>query len=182
MQRSSSGKANEDVMRSLPEPASVLWGTWTDIEVKAATVMWVNRMVIGLDLCPFALGSMPGLRVVVSKAVDKEAALDCLAMEMDYLVQQPKNKAATTLVVFPMPLFSETPAAPLGALADSSPGPPEALVLNQGFLEGGASAAADRYRQGSRKPAREGILNEQVEEYKADEGVLMRGDAEEDVC
>lgn len=39
---------NQDTMPILPEPASRLWGEWTDIEVKAATVMWVNRMVIGL--------------------------------------------------------------------------------------------------------------------------------------
>ena len=41
----------EGTMPSLPKPASPLWGDWTDIEVKAATVIWVNRMVIGLDLC-----------------------------------------------------------------------------------------------------------------------------------
>ena len=52
---------SSDTMPNRPEPVSPLWGDWTDIEVKAATVIWVNRMVIGLDLCPFALGSMPGL-------------------------------------------------------------------------------------------------------------------------
>jgi len=98
-------------MPSLPKPASALWGDWTDIEVKAATVIWVNRMVIGLDLCPFALASMPGLRVVVSKATKKEEALDELALEMDYLVQKPKNKPATTLVVFPLMLFSSEQSA-----------------------------------------------------------------------
>lgn len=82
-----------------------LWGDWTEMEVKAATVMWINSLVIGLDLCPFALESMPGLRVAVSTATEKEQALDVLAEEMGYLVDQPINKPATTLVVFPLDLF-----------------------------------------------------------------------------
>ena len=109
--QASQGMPKEGTMPSLPKPASPLWGDWTDIEVKAATVIWVNRMVIGLDLCPFALASMPGLRVVVSKATKKEEALDELALEMDYLVQKPKNKPATTLVVFPLMLFSSEQSA-----------------------------------------------------------------------
>ena len=150
--QSSPGMANEDTMPSLPEPASPLWGDWTDIEVKAATVIWVNRMVIGLDLCPFALASMPGLRVVVSKATTKTEALDELAMEMDYLVQQPKNKPATTLVVFPLMLFAAEQSA-LDEARSYPVGDDTELTLNDAFLagdpKGAASAAAERYRQGS---------------------------------
>lgn len=87
------------------EIAKGLWRDWTRLEVKAATALWVNRMVIGLDLCPFALDSMPGLRVVVSDALDRESLLDSLALEMGYLVELPNNKPATTLVVFPPELF-----------------------------------------------------------------------------
>lgn len=146
--------SGEDTMPNLPQPVSPLWGDWTDIEVKAATVIWVNRMVIGLDLCPFALASMPGLRVVVSDAVTKEEALDFLALEMGYLVQQPKNKPATTLAVFPLALFGpeEDPSArsyPRGPEGSKA----QELALNEGFLQSGgafvdpsAAAAAERYR------------------------------------
>ena len=48
LRSSNGGSNNEDTMPSLPDPASLLWKDWTDIEVKAATVIWVNRMVIGL--------------------------------------------------------------------------------------------------------------------------------------
>jgi len=89
------------------EPAAGLWRDWTRIEVKAATALWVNRMVIGLDLCPFALDSMPGLRVVASDALDRESLLDQLALEMGYLVEKPKNKPATSLLVFPPELFDK---------------------------------------------------------------------------
>jgi hypothetical protein len=135
----------EDTMPSSPEPVSPLWGDWTDIEVKAATVIWVNRMVIGLDLCPFALGSMPGLRVIVSKALDKEQALDEVAVEMGYLVQQPKNQPATTLIVFPMLLFEQEDE-------NGSGGDGGELALNEQFVQGGslarnAAAAAERYRE-----------------------------------
>lgn len=143
---------SSDTMPNRPEPVSPLWGDWTDIEVKAATVIWVNRMVIGLDLCPFALGSMPGLRVIVSTAVDPEQALDCLAVEMGYLVQQPKNQPATTLVIFPLALFSGE--ALDGQVADAAD---DESVLNQQFLGEGAGgsegaksakvqAATERYR------------------------------------
>ncbi|EKX53193.1 hypothetical protein GUITHDRAFT_100902 [Guillardia theta CCMP2712] len=123
-----------DPMPSAPNPVSKLWGEWTDIEVKAATVIWVNRLVIGLDLCPFALASMPGLRVVVSSAMDKEQALDTLAEEMGYLAETPKDKPATTLVVFPPALFDkeqnvtmmlkglEDPAEGEGRMGSLSPG------------------------------------------------------------
>ena len=84
---------------------SGLWKDWTKVEVKAATALWVNRMVIGLELCPFALESMPGLRIVVSEAMNREDLLDELALEMGYLVEKPLDRPATTLVVFPPELF-----------------------------------------------------------------------------
>ena len=159
---------SSDTMPNRPEPVSPLWGDWTDIEVKAATVIWVNRMVIGLDLCPFALGSMPGLRVIVSTAVDPEQALDCLAVEMGYLVQQPKNQPATTLVIFPLALFSGE--ALDGQVADAAD---DESVLNQQFLGEGAGgsegaksakvqAATQRYRDKSTKVIRAKVGNRHV--------------------
>jgi len=177
----SGGGGGEDTMPNLPQPVSPLWGDWTDIEVKAATVIWVNRMVIGLDLCPFALASMPGLRVVVSDAVTKEEALDFLALEMGYLVQQPKNKPATTLVVFPLALFGPEedpmsrsyPRGPVGAR-------PEELALNEGFLQGGSfvdpAAAADRYRtQAFPSSFRQGSGGISSLSEKGDYGLVAQG-------
>ena len=171
----------EDTMPNLPQPVSPLWGDWTDIEVKAATVIWVNRMVIGLDLCPFALASMPGLRVVVSDAVTKEEALDFLALEMGYLVQQPKNKPATTLAVFPLALFGpeDDPSARSYPLGLGSKGDQE-LALNEGFLQGGSaadpSAAAERYRsQAFPSSSRQGSGGFSSLSEKGDYGLVAQG-------
>ena len=54
----------------------------------AETRAWVERVVIGLNLCPFtkAVQARGQVRYVVSEARDPEALLDTLGEEMDRLV------------------------------------------------------------------------------------------------
>ena len=104
----------------------------------------------------------------MSTAVDPEQALDCLAVEMGYLVQQPKNQPATTLVIFPLALFSGE--ALDGQVADAAD---DESVLNQQFLGEGAGgsegaksakvqAATERYRDKSTKVIRAKVGNRHV--------------------
>jgi hypothetical protein len=72
-------------------------------EIIAATRNWLERAVIGLNLCPFAKGvHAKGLvRYVVSTAQTEEALLDDLERELDYLRDAVPEDVDTTLLVLP---------------------------------------------------------------------------------
>jgi hypothetical protein len=67
------------------------------------TRAWVERVVIGLDLCPFAKAPhRKGLvRYVLSEARDGEALLATLVDELDRLAATPAERVETTLIVHP---------------------------------------------------------------------------------
>lgn len=71
--------------------------------ISAEVVRWLNKVVLGLNLCPFASRPVHGeqVRVRVSAARDPEAVLADLLAELQYLDSQPPETTETTLLVIP---------------------------------------------------------------------------------
>ena len=75
-------------------------------QVIAATRLWLQRAVIGLNLCPFAK-SVHGkglVRYVVSDAQDDEGLLGDLERELQVLLSAPPEEVDTTLLIHPFVL------------------------------------------------------------------------------
>lgn len=72
-------------------------------EAIAATQAWIERAVIGLDLCPFAKAvHVKGqIRYVVSDAQTPETLLDDLERELLALAQAAPDAVGTTLLIHP---------------------------------------------------------------------------------
>lgn len=77
--------------------------TMTDDEVLAQTRRWLERAVIGLNLCPFAKSVYvkDQVRLVVSRARHLDAFLDDLDRELELLKTTPAEQVDTTLLVHP---------------------------------------------------------------------------------
>lgn len=75
----------------------------TDEQILADTREWVEKAVIGLNLCPFAKSVYVKnqLRIVVSRARHLDAFLDDLDRELDLLSTTPADEVDTTLLVHP---------------------------------------------------------------------------------
>ena len=73
------------------------------LEPIAETRAWVERVVIGLNLCPFAPApALKGLiRYATSEAETQEALLEDLATELQHLVASPPEEIETTLLIHP---------------------------------------------------------------------------------
>ena len=71
--------------------------------VIAATRHWVEKAVIGLNLCPFAraVWVKNQVRIVVSQARHVDGLLDDLDRELDLLAATPAEQIDTTLIVHP---------------------------------------------------------------------------------
>jgi len=69
----------------------------------AATRRWIERAVIGLNLCPFAKAvyAKQQVRIVLSEARDVDALLQELAQELDLLQRTDPERTDTTLIVHP---------------------------------------------------------------------------------
>jgi len=80
----------------------------SDDAVLAATRHWVEKAVIGLNLCPFAraVWVKQQVRIVVSRARHLDAFLDELDRELELLATTPAQEVDTTLIVHPT-LFPE---------------------------------------------------------------------------
>ena len=74
-----------------------------DDRVIAETRAWVDRAVIGLNLCPFAKApQVKGLvRYAVSAATDPAALLADLIAELERLAESKPDKLETTLLIHP---------------------------------------------------------------------------------
>lgn len=74
-----------------------------DDTVLADTRRWIERAVIGLNLCPFARAVYlkDQVRIVVSRARHLDAFLDELDRELDLLQTTPAEQIDTTLLVHP---------------------------------------------------------------------------------
>ncbi|MCE2746101.1 MAG: DUF1415 domain-containing protein [Burkholderiales bacterium] len=77
-----------------------------DAKVIEATRRWVEQVVVGFNLCPFAKRELVKERVrfVVSKATDEAALLDELAHELTLL--NVEESVETTLLIHPQVLQS----------------------------------------------------------------------------
>jgi hypothetical protein len=75
----------------------------SDDTVVADTRRWIEKAVIGLNLCPFARAVYVKnqVRIVVSRARHLDAFLDELDRELELLVNTPANEIDTTLLVHP---------------------------------------------------------------------------------
>ena len=72
-------------------------------EVIAATQLWLEKAVIGLNLCPFAKAVQvkQQIRYVVSDATSEEALLGDLLRELKFLQDADVNEVETTLLIHP---------------------------------------------------------------------------------
>ena len=72
----------------------------------ALTRAWVNRVVIGLNLCPFAKApQVKGrIRYVYSETATPQVLLQTLADELRFLAQTPIETVETTLLIHPQTL------------------------------------------------------------------------------
>ncbi len=79
--------------------------------VASETREWIERVVVGLDLCPFATEPLRAgrLRVRVSDARDPEGVADALVSELRHLDREPVERLETSLLVLPLafPDFDE---------------------------------------------------------------------------
>lgn len=77
-----------------------------DEDVVATTRNWLEKAVIGLNLCPFARAVYAGdrIRYVVSDAKTPEALLEVLAAELEVLAETDESKTETTLLIHPLVL------------------------------------------------------------------------------
>lgn len=73
----------------------------TEEQLLAATRHWLEKAVIGLNLCPFARAVYVKnqVRIVVSQARHLDAFLDDLDRELSLLVNTPAEEIDTTLLV-----------------------------------------------------------------------------------
>ena len=69
----------------------------------AATTTWLERAVIGLNLCPFAkaVHVKRQIRYVVSDATTPEALADDLVRELEFLAEANAEALDTTLLIHP---------------------------------------------------------------------------------
>jgi hypothetical protein len=74
--------------------------------VIAATQNWLEKAVIGLNLCPFAkaVHIKNQIRYVVSDATTPEALLEVLMAELELLAETNPAKVDTTLIIHPQVL------------------------------------------------------------------------------
>ncbi len=72
-------------------------------QMLAETRAWVNRAVIGLNLCPFAraVEVKNQIRYVLTEVEDGEALLGILESELRLLAGRPPSEVETTLLVHP---------------------------------------------------------------------------------
>jgi hypothetical protein len=77
-----------------------------DDEIIAATRRWIERAVIGLNLCPFAKAVFvkEQVRYVVSNATTPEVLLETLMNELQLLSDSDAEKIDTTLLIHPFVL------------------------------------------------------------------------------
>ena len=78
----------------------------TDAQAVADTVEWLEKAVIGLNLCPFAkaVHVKAQIRYVVSAATTPEALLEDLVKELETLAEASPEKIETTLLIHPQVL------------------------------------------------------------------------------
>lgn len=86
-------------------PASILPGK-SVADVEQATRRWLERAVLGLELCPFARGPYEAgrVRIVVSAAASEDELAGDLETELKLLADADAGELETTLLVHPRTL------------------------------------------------------------------------------
>lgn len=71
--------------------------------IRLETLAWVERVVVGLDLCPFARAPLEAgrVRVVVTDCADARELLTVVDDELGYLMAADPGEVETTLIVHP---------------------------------------------------------------------------------
>lgn len=69
--------------------------------VEAAVRRWVERVVVGEGLCPFARPVLKSMRVAVSDATDLEQLFIDLSAELQRLLDTPAGVLPTTILALP---------------------------------------------------------------------------------
>jgi len=71
--------------------------------VVAATIAWLEKVVIGLNLCPFAkaIHVKKQIRYAVSSAMDSDALLVDLKSELGKLIATNREEIESTLIIHP---------------------------------------------------------------------------------
>ena len=74
-----------------------------DKRVVAATRQWIEKAVIGLNLCPFAKAvyAKSQVRLVASRARHLDGLLEDLDRELDFLAAADPEAVETTLLIYP---------------------------------------------------------------------------------
>jgi hypothetical protein len=147
-----------------------------------ATRRWVDEVVIGLNLCPFARkpAAAGRVRYAITAAADPDALLAALAGELRALVAAPRSEVETTLLVHPraLPDFLDYN----DFLTDA-----DALVRRLGLrgvvqiagfhphwqFAGTAPDAVENYTNRSPHPMLHLLREESVSEVNADPDALM---------
>lgn len=77
-----------------------------DEQVISVTRNWLEKAVIGLNLCPFARAVYAGdrIRYVVSDVTSVEGLLEALAAELEMLAEADESRLETTLLIHPQVL------------------------------------------------------------------------------
>jgi hypothetical protein len=72
-------------------------------EIIAEVESWLERAVIGLNLCPFAraVHVRGQIRTIVTTATEPEQLVETLTVELDYLHQCDPQETDTTLIIHP---------------------------------------------------------------------------------
>lgn len=94
----------ESTTKSTAEPIPVnSAATLSDDEIIAQTKLWLERAVIGLNLCPFAksVHIKNQIRYVVSHAQTPEQLATDLVAELEVLAEANPEKIDTTLLIHP---------------------------------------------------------------------------------
>ena len=83
-----------------------MYTTNPESAVISATQRWLERAVIGLNLCPFAkaVHAKGQIRYVVSSATTPEALADDLLRELEFLAEANAEQVDTTLLIHPQVL------------------------------------------------------------------------------
>ncbi len=91
-------------MTTAPTPDQPSPSACDDAVVVQDTVRWLERAVIGLNLCPFAksVHTKGQIHYVVSHATDARALLEDLQRELEALAEAPPDKRDTTLLMAPL--------------------------------------------------------------------------------
>jgi hypothetical protein len=71
--------------------------------IRLETLAWVERLVVGLELCPFARAPLEAgrVRVVVTDCDDPRELLTVVDDELGYLMATEASEVETTLIVHP---------------------------------------------------------------------------------